>query len=606
MAILRADKLPLPLSKRRRPASDKLPFTLKRKHGEVGETHTPIIPIELPKPKRRMSLVGGCAEGLVSAVSEVAICQSVQYKGKQVSHAQHIKSSMVLGVSSCHRASLSHYEPLKSHQRLINTPLNRLAKCQFVPVLTLKSRQTKAYLRISPTAHHRSCVAWHGVGVIAFKHDQTLNNTAPTAHHHCVRLDNQSTHRANCQALNVSPSVIVPCRFYPIPPPPPVPDERVCQIRPPSDRLPISLRRKSHMVQGLSSQALPFHLTCWHDVPPAITPNRRSYIVHHTISATIDDVAIDPISFNIKTDMDSFCWQGQVEISPDDFIKIKAKLDAKRGQEPIIKVIINDHPFVIMAEDLSKNRSFVNHSYTLSGRSVTAHLSKDYASVVKLDDDLYASQIVGQALSNLPIAHDFGVADWRTHITMTGTPIGIIDHVAKACGAFVMSDQADAKLSVKPRYQVPAWELNTATPEHILPLDVIKSISEQKQVNPRYNAVILTSNSDGAVVYRQEEAQDKHAPTQTHELYTDQSCIIPAGVAVLSDSGTHQMATLTMAWVDGVPLARLGQIWQVNDKASNSDDTWRGIVKSVAIDVKIDDGVPSVWQTVLLDRYLDI
>lgn len=605
MATLTTDKLPLPLGKRQRPPSDRLPFTLGRKLGEVGETQTPITPIESPKPKRRMSLFGGCTDGVVSSVSAVSVCQNVQYAGKYTSHLHAIATLDVVSVSACQRVHLSHYKPLKSHQRLINTRLNRLANCQFVPVLTLNYTQTKVDLSISPTVHYRACVAWRDVGVQAFKHCQTWTNTAPATHRHCVDLGTQSTHRANCQTLNVSPALIVPCRFYPIPKPPPPPDVGICQIRPPSDRLPISLRRKSHQKQGLSAESLPFNLTCWHDVPPASTPNKRSYIMHHNITAMLDDVPIDPISFSIKTDMDSFCWQGNVEISPDDFIKIKSKLTHERGQEPRIQVVINDQPFAIIAEDLSKNRSFVNHSYTLSGRSVTAHLSKDYANMVKLDADLYASQIVGQALNDLPIGHDFGVADWRTHITMTGTPISIIDHVAKACGAFVMSDKAEGKLSVCPRYKVPAWELATATPDHVLPLDVIKSISEQKQVNPRYNAVILTSNTDGAVVYRQTEAQDKHAPTQTHELYTDQACIIPAGVAILSDSGTHQMATLTMPWVEGVPLAELGQIWQVNDKVGNADDAWRAVVKSVAIDVKVDDGVPSVWQTVGLDRYLD-
>lgn len=327
--------------------------------------------------------------------------------------------------------------------------------------------------------------------------------------------------------------------------------------------------------------------------------------MHHNITAMLNDVAIDPISFSIKTDMDSFCWQGQVEISPDDFSKIKAKLDVERGHEPLITVTINSHPFIIIAEDISKNRSFVNHSYTLSGRSVTAHLSKDYANVVKLDNDLYASQIVNEALRDLPITADFGVEDWRTHITATDTPIAIIDTVAKACGAFVMSDKADGKLYVRPRYKVPAWELATTEPDRIIPLDVIKSISEQKRTNPRYNAVILTSSTDGASVYRQHEAQDRHAPVSQHELYTDQACIIPSGIAILSDSGTHQTASLNMAWVNDLPLAELGQVWQVNDKVDNTDDAWRGIVQAVAIDVKVDNGVVSVWQTVEMDRYLD-
>ena len=329
--------------------------------------------------------------------------------------------------------------------------------------------------------------------------------------------------------------------------------------------------------------------------------------MHNTITATLDGLTIAPLSFSIKTDMDSFCWQGQVEISDTDFKRIKPKLDAERGREPLVTVNVNNTAFTIIAEDVSKNRSFVNHSYTLSGRSITAHLSKDYANVVKLDNDLYASQIVREALKDLPISIDFGVSDWRTSIIMSDTPIAVIDAIATACGGFVMSDKADAKLYIRPRYKVPAWELATTDPDSIVPLDVMKSISEQKRTNPRYNAVILTSSVDGAIVYREREGQDRLAPVSQNELYTDQACIIPAGIAILSDSGRHQTASITMRWADkyNLSLAECGQIWQINDKVGNTQDAWRGIVQAVAIDVKMENGVPIVWQVVELDRYLD-
>lgn len=62
-----------------------------------------------------------------------------------------------------------------------------------------------------------------------------------------------------------------------------------------------------------------------------------------------------------------------------------------------------------------------------------------------------------------------------------------------------------------------------------------------------------------------------------------------------------------MRWADkyNLPLAELGQVWQINDKVGNVDDAWRGIVRAVSVDVKVDNGVPSVWQVVEVDRYLD-
>lgn len=612
------DRLPFILSIKisEQPPKDRLPFTLNRKLGTLDVAlplPTPTKPTEPPKPKPPPKnpfkpLIAGCASIGTLPTLGVAVCHSDHHKAGAVSSCTPINTTPMhtvgrcVGVLSlpfyhlanCQKTSTVKPYHLANREQIWQGGKAHLSACDFIPT--------------TKTVHYGGCVAVFDKTKKHLTACQT-NSTKPTAHKaNCTNAKGISRVVSSCQTHKVSPAVIVPCRFYPIPEPPPPPPVSVCQIRPPSDRLPFVLRRKSHKAQELSADALPFALTCWHDLPPSQTPNKGAYIVHNTITATIGGLNIDPLSFSIKTDMDSFCWSGQVEITDKDYQKIKAKLDSERGKEPLISVSINGHSFVILGEDVSKTRSFVNHSYTLSGRSVTAHLSKDYANVVKLDSELYASQIINEALANLPITADFGVDDWLTFATMTDTPIAIIDTVAKACGGFVMSDKADGKLYVRKRYKVSAWELATTTPDHIIPLDVIKSISEQKRTNPRFNAVILTSSKEGATVYREREGQDKHAPVSQNELYTDQACIIPAGVAILSDSGMHQSATITMRWADkyNLPLATLGEIWQVNDKVGKADDAWRGIVQSVSIDVRVDNGVPTVWQVVGLDRYLDV
>lgn len=614
MANLTGDKLPLPLTRRisDRPPSDRLPLTLNRKLGTLDvvlPTLTTPKPTEPPpKPTNPFKpLITGCVGVSVKPSYTLGVCQSDRHKARTISQCLTDCLSPMTTVGRCVGVANLPFYHLTNCQNTHTVKPYHLANCGQIWQGCKTHLSACNFIPTTKTVHYGGCVAVFDNTRRHFHACQT-NTTQPTVHYQgCVGITSHGKHRSSCQTHTVQQAVIVPCRYYPIPEPPPPPTVRVCQIRPPSDRLPISLRRKSHSVQDLSADSLPLNLTCWHDTPPATTPNRRSYIVHNVISATLDGLAIDPLSFSIKTDMESFCWQGQVEISDSDFKRIKSKLDAERGREPLITVNINSHPFTIIAEEVSKNRSFVNHSYMLSGRSVTAHLSKDYANIVKLDNELYASQIVNEALRDLPITADFGVEDWLTRATMTDTPIAIIDTVARACGAFVMSDKADGKLYIQKRYKVPAWALATTEPDRIIPLDVIKSISEQKRTNPRYNAVILASSTDGATVYREREGQDKHAPVVQNELYTDQACIIPAGIAILSDSGTHQTATMTMRWADkyNLPLAELGQVWQVNDKVGNADDAWRGVVRSVAIDVKVNDGVPSVWQAVELDRYLD-
>lgn len=79
--------------------------------------------------------------------------------------------------------------------------------------------------------------------------------------------------------------------------------------------------------------------------------------------------------------------------------------------------------------------------------------------------------------------------------------------------------------------------------------------------------------------------------------------MLPAGIAILSDSGTHGDYTLKLRWADkyNLPLAQLGEIWQFNDP----EGAWRGVITGVGIDVDQDNDSPTVWQSITIDRYLD-
>lgn len=179
--------------------------------------------------------------------------------------------------------------------------------------------------------------------------------------------------------------------------------------------------------------------------------------------------------------------------------------------------------------------------------------------------------------------------------------MGVIHDVAEACGAFVYSHPHEPSLTIKPRYKVPAWKLATAEPTLILALDPVKSISEQQRINPLYDNVWLTSTARLDNVYRKQSARIKEAPIQSDELLTDQIATIAKGVQILSESGTHMDMTVTTRWADkyGLPLAVVGDVWQIND-----DGGYKAVVVSVEVQVKVENGVPTIWQVVGLDRYM--
>lgn len=605
------NRLPLTLKRRinEQPPSNHLPLTLPRKLGELGDTpsvpEVPDTPNEPPSKKRRMTLVAGKASITGKNVSALARCLTGHHAPKGVAQCASVDTLTAVNVARHERINLIHFYPLDSKLGIKTPRVIPFKSCQFIPAVKALLLAGETHVKNTKPLHYKGCIALIGNIVKAFRTCQNVSYQTPISYaYKWTDPKNPSIPKSACRGIKYPKAVSVPCRHYPIPNKPPLPEQRACRLPPPSNRLPLVLTKKRG---NLPSSALPLYLSCWHDDEPNIIPNLRSYIVQNIISATIGGVHVSPLSFNIKSDMDGFCWQGQVEISTIDYHKIAPKLQAVKGNEALISVTINGTTFVILAEDTTKNRQFVNHSYTLSGRSVTAHLSADYAKGVTemLGSSLYASQIVANSLAYLPFECKFGVMDWLipsgSFATSDKTPIGVLGEIATACGAFVMSDKSQGKLYIKPRYKTPAWQ--TPTPNIIVPLDVILSLSEQKRTGTRFNSVVLTGKEEGAIVYREREGRDKEAPSYDNALLTDQACMIPKGIQILSDSGTHISATITMRWADkyGLALANLGDVWQVND-----DTAWFAVVVSVAVSVTVRDGVPMVKQTVGLDRYLDV
>lgn len=603
MADITSDKLPLPLTRRinDKPPSDRLPLTLNRKLGTLDVVITPIKPIDQPKPKKPNPTVM-THQVMTSEAMGVNMGGQVGIRGADVWRALSLSWGNVLGVAHGYDMAVRHFIYVADGMGgYINTPYLIGNSYQH----TWQGLITLAY---ADTISVGGGVGLYSYNLVKYGARRFLHGCADGNVMGVMGLTNDNTHQANGASIahdsthNITHSVPVPCRYYPIPEPEPDKPVSYCSIRPSSDRLPLALRRKRGQHPA---DALPLPLICWHDLPPTATPNLGAYIVHNTISATIGGVNVNPLSFTIKTDMDSHYWQGQIEIPAKDYNKIKDKL-GKLGDEPLISVVVNGHRFAIMGEELSKNRSFVNHSYSLSGRSVTAKLSADYATNKEggLNPALYASQLIMSAMANTGMTATHQASDWLIKegvYSLDKTPMAILKDISEACGAFVYSHPHEPSLIIKPRYKVPAWELATAEPTLILTLDPVKSISEQQHIKPQYDNVWLTSTSRLDNVYRRQSARTAEAPTQSNELFTDQIATIAKGVQVLSDSGTHISMTITTRWADkyGLPLAVVGDIWQVSD-----DGGYKAVVVSVEVQVKLENEVPTVWQVVGLDRYM--
>ena len=436
-------------------------------------------------------------------------------------------------------------------------------------------------------------------------------NSNVIAYQEALQAVNESVKDAiGCRSLKVSAARDIPCEYYPLPiPPKPVdPTIRPCP-RFPSHRLPLQLRR-TRIEYDAAMLPLPFQCPANDNIPIL-----KSYIMLNTVIASVDGTPLELLSASLTTDMNSFCWQGNISLYPDDFAKIN--MDGRTpGTEAEITLTINGEAWVFIAEDYSDSRSFGKKTYTVKGRSKTAKLTGDYAKSKNgtISSDLYARQIADLQLEFLPFTiAAWNIADWfvpgGSYNITDKTPMDNLMDIAGAAGGFVCSDPAKAEITFKPRWPAAAWEVNKASAAITIPDSVIAEISGQKRVNKRCTSVFVWADHEaggkGADVYRAGTDRTDRASAQVHALYTDLPVHQAAGIAALSDTGIHKIETVKLPWSAdySIPRATVGDIWQFNEQSGY----WRGVITGVAISVDVEaEGAIVVWQSLTVDRYLDI
>lgn len=405
------------------------------------------------------------------------------------------------------------------------------------------------------------------------------------------------------------PAVAVPCEWYEIPAEPELPandNTYVCGLRPKSDRMPLRFNRRK-VWHGADMLPIPF--ACHPDLK---TPVLKVYMITNTVAASFDGQPLELLSASFTSDMGGYCWQGSLTLTPDDFAKLD--MDGRsKGDEALITVKINGESFAIIAEEYRDNRAFGQKSYTVSGRSVTARLGESYAvhGGNVFDAPIYARQIADAQLKNTGIKlTNWQAADWLIpadiYAATDKTPMAVLQELAQAAGAFVESHPSDPAVNIKPRWKKAAWQVAEAAPDVIVPASVVLQISGSRSVKQRANGVFVYADHNkgkGADVFRQGSSREPRASAVTGALYTDEPVLQAAGIAALSETGTHKIETVTLPVSDkyALPRAEKGQIWQIQEPSG----AWQGVVTGVTLAVDIEHDAPRVLQTVVIDRYLD-
>ena len=593
------DRLPLPLSRGGQVwPSDRIPLPL----GGGGST---------PLPRPRLVPISSCTPAHYSAAADIARCLPVHATPAPIATCQRMRYRPAVDIGRCWHFAVAAMPPLAACQRVRNSPCQRLIRCWRIRTGVWPSLHHCQRLQSSPAPALKNCATQPGQASIPLRGCQRLTYGIAPALISCARAHYWGKALHGCHIVRYQRAVRPPCEYYPIPLPPPPPDLSPCRIRPPSDRLPLPLTRR-RIQRDSARLALP--LRCWHDGNSNDLPILPGYIMHNKITADLNGEPLDLLALTLTSDTDSYCWQGDITLAPASFAKLN--IDGRTaGDEAVITLRINGNRWDILAEDYRDTRKFIGHSYTVTGRSITAKLGADYAKGrhSKYDAARYARQIADEQLNLLP----YRIAAWEAvdwlipgdSYTVSGqTPIEVIADLARAAGGFVESHPYEAQLFVRPVWRQPAW--GKPTPALTIPANLILSVSGQRRISERCNAVRITpaaeqvggTKAKGGLVYREGTDQQPEASTLTHAAYTDTDVMRAAGIHALSETGTHKIETVQLPWAEKyqLPLASLGAVWAF----AEGGQTWQGVIKGVSVAVELDGGAPVVTQTVTIDRYM--
>ena len=254
----------------------------------------------------------------------------------------------------------------------------------------------------------------------------------------------------------------------------------------------------------------------------------------------------------------------------------------------------------MLAETLSRERSFGDTNLRLSGRGRSAVLSAPYAPVMNFAnaDPRTARQLMDDVLTvnGVPLgwAIDWGLTDWNVPagvFAQQGTWIDALATIAGAAGGYLLPHPSEATMRVRHRYPVAPWDWHAVTPDLILPVDAVSRESLRWLEKPAYNRVFVSGQSAGVLgqVTRTGTAGNRVAPMVVDALITEAVAARQRGTAILADTGQQFEVGLRLPVLPETGIVEPGTFIEYQDGRVAR----LGIVRST----RIEAGFPEVWQT---------
>ena len=331
---------------------------------------------------------------------------------------------------------------------------------------------------------------------------------------------------------------------------------------------------------------------------------RKVYFVINDVSLrrASNGVEVPVNSLSLSLDASSWAW------GFDAVLPHSAQSLIEPNGSGVVELLatVNGTTFAVLAENISRERSFGQTSIRLTGRGRNAVLAAPYAPVMTFTNSQArtARQLMDDVLTINGVSMgwnvDWGLTDWNVPARVfshQGTWIEALSVIAGAAGGYLLPHPRDQTIQVRHRYPVAPWEWATVTPGFVLPVDAVEKESLRWLEKPSYNRVFVSGQEAGvmAQVTRSGTAGDSLAPMVVDALITEAAVARQRGLAVLSDTGRQIEVSLNLPVLLDTGIIEPGAFVQYRDGGVDRI----GLVHSTQVQA----GFPEVWQTLGVQTY---
>jgi hypothetical protein len=341
------------------------------------------------------------------------------------------------------------------------------------------------------------------------------------------------------------------------------------------------------------------------DPPPATTviPVRSVYVTFNEFSLyrLPSGPYIQATAFALSIDADSWSYSWSATVPGNVYADIQPDVD---GTPVLLEATINGTSYVLLAEQISRERTHGLARHTIKGRGRNALLADPYAPIKTFGNTstMTAEQLMLDVLteSGVPIGWDvdFGLVDWTIPAgtwTHRGTRQSALAEIAAAAGGYLQPHRTDETWRVLHRYPEAPWDWGSVTPDYEIPAAVAVREGFEWAEHPRYNRIYVSGQRNGILgrVTRTGSAGDFAAPMVVDPLITAEEVARQRGRAELSLGGRRNSIVLSMPVLDESGIIEPGNFVRYLDGITPQI----GIVRSLSLSVSGDDKRLVVRQT---------